>query len=320
MQFRLSAFFVCASLFSSAQATFDMMLLGDNTTAGNQRVVRYDPINRVVLGSFGQGFLNENIVDVAVDQATSRAFVLQQNGGVRVFNYNTGDYLNAFTVSSLYNTLSFEPGSQNLYFAEGNGSVATPARVYNTAGTILGGYTTSLATASVRHPSGSSFFASWGLNGTGITAVRHTSATGGTPTFSTAAYTFAVGNAPLHGLFVDNFFLGLAKIGTDLRIYSNLTDPGNFVGGPVILYDLGAASGTAYDMANGHGTLVYVLDGNKISTVSMGPVITPLGSHTVSFATAANIKGMAMVVAPEPGTLIALGIGIGAMMRKRRKS
>lgn len=156
------------------------------------------------------------------------------------------------------------------------------------------------------------------MNGTAITAVRHTSATGGTPTFSTAAYTFATGNAPLHGLFVDNLFLGLAKIGTDLKIYSNLTDPGNFVGGPVSAYDLRAAVGTSYDMANGHGTLIYVLDGNKISAVSMGPVITGLGTQTLSFATAANIRGMAMVVDPEPGTFIALGIGIGAMIRRRK--
>lgn len=318
MPFRLSAFLVCASLFSSAHATFDMMLLGDNTTAGNQRVVRYDPINRVVLGSFGQGFLNDNIVDIAVDQATNRAFVVQDTGGVRVFNYNTGEYLSSFAPNSAYNNISFDSTLGHLIFANGSGGFTNPGRTYNTSGSVVGSMVGNMSTAGIRHPSGGSFFASWGVNGADVVAIRHTNATSASPLATTGAYTFASGNAPVQGLFVGNSFLGLAKIGTDLRIYSVLTDPGNFVGGPVSALDLGAATGSFYDMANGHGSLIYVQDGNKISTISMSPNVMNLGTQTLSFATSANIRGMAMVVAPEPATLISLGIGIGAMIRKRR--
>ena len=169
---------------SAAFASFDLMLLGDNTTAGSERVIRYDPVNRVQLGSFGQGFLNAAVSDVAVDQSTNRAFVLQVNGGVRVFNYSTGAFIDGFTLpSSNYGAIGFDAASNRITFGHGGGSGVSPGRVYDasTFGLAADLAGTFMATAPLRRP-GTSWYASYGIDLaiTNHIAYRH-SITGGAP-------------------------------------------------------------------------------------------------------------------------------------------
>ncbi len=76
------------TLAASSQASFEMMLLADNT---NGVIHRYDPVNHIYLGSFGRGSIG-TVTSLSLDQANSRVFVKYSNI-IAAFDYNTGTQL-----------------------------------------------------------------------------------------------------------------------------------------------------------------------------------------------------------------------------------
>ncbi len=308
----------------TAQASFDLMLLGDNTTAGSQRVVRYDPINRVVLGSFGTGFLNENVADIDVDPATGRAFVLQSGGGVRVFNYNTGELLAAFTTNSFYGDIAFDSATDTVILANGFGSNTAPPRAYNTSnGTIATTFAFRLTATAPLRRSGSTWYGAFAESATGTTAnaVRY-STSGSVLSGEVTGLSTAPGNFPRHSIFAsDGRMMGIASRSGD-NTTTLWSIPSNISGFTVTTITVSASIAPYFsnsNIVNGHGQLVYLLNGSSLISYHTG-VNAVLGSQSLGFASATNIRGMAIVLAPEPGTLVALGLGAAALLRRRRRT
>ncbi len=315
----MRAFALIAALLVTAasHASFDLMLLGDNSTAGSERVIRYDPVNRVQLGSFGQGFLNAAVADVAVDGATGRAFVLQVNGGVRVFNYNTGDFIDGFTLSGSYGAIAFDSTSNRITFGQGGGNGITPGKVYdaNTLSLAADLTGTFMATAPLRRP-GTSWYASYGIDlaVANHIAYRH-SITGGAPLSSTTITSFASSSSPREAIFTaDNRLMGVLPGGGGIQLWSIGTDASGFVGSHTTT-TVPATFANNLDIANGHGNLAYILNGSSVLSYHTG-LNQVMGTQTLASST---YQGMAVVVAPEPGTMLALAGGVLALLRKRRK-
>ncbi|MCC7103157.1 MAG: PEP-CTERM sorting domain-containing protein [Fimbriimonadaceae bacterium] len=304
---------------SVAFASFDLMLLGDNTTAGAQRVMRYDPVNRVVLGSFGSGFIGGDITSIAVDQVGGRAFVAT-GGLVKVFNYNTGAFLDAF--SSSYGDIEYDAGLNRLTVANGTGSGSDPVRVYDGStytelATLTDRY---YSTAAIRRP-GTSWYASFGLpaNAATVNAIRNSLAGGSPLPFDAIGPSWSSTNAPRAAIFTNtNQFMGISADNSTntTKLWTVDTDTSGFVGGLGVWGSMGAYAANA-NIANGHGSLAYLLMGTNLVTYHTG-LQTVLGTQSLGFSS--NIRGMAVVIAPEPGTMIALAAGVGALLRRRRRS
>ena len=91
---------LAVSFAAIGHASFEMMLIADNT---NGVIHRYDPVNRVYLGSCGQGSLLP-VTSMALDQTNGRAFV-KQGTFLTAFNYSTGDAL--FSASSALGAIAY---------------------------------------------------------------------------------------------------------------------------------------------------------------------------------------------------------------------
>ncbi len=305
---------------SVAFASFDLMLLGDNTTAGAQRVMRYDPVNRVQLGYFGQGFLNAPVADIAVDRFTNRAFVLQSNGGVRVFNYSTGDFIDGFETNSFMGAITYDSTYNRLTVGNGSGEGTSQAKAYDASSfmvvaTFTGSY---FSTAPLRRP-GTSWYASFGidLGVTNVLALQH-SFSGGPAIDSSFVGAYSSGNTPREAIFTaDNRLMGIATNSgaNTTQLWTIATDASGFVGATNIGLSIYSSSQNA-DIANGHGNLAYILVGSTILTYHTG-LNQVMGTQAIS---GTSYQGMAVVIAPEPGTMIALVAGVGALLRRRRRS
>ncbi len=305
----------------SAYASFDMMLLGDNTTAGAQRVQRYDPINRINLGTFGQGFINSTIQDITVDQANNTAYVLESAGVIKAFNYNSGDYLGGFTVNVLFDSAGFDSNNGRLLIGSGFGGNVTPGRVIDLSGVTLlslGGF------ASYGNPSkkpGENWYGLWTRNAgsTAIVARQYSSTTGANLGSSLDGPLLATA-IPRNSIFAqDGRFLGLSITSGNLDLYSADSTVSGFSSAPTLLNNFGATTNANVDMVNGHGSLIYILNGTSLIGYDTSFNST-LGTNTLTFATAANIRGMAIVVAPEPGSMIAIGMGIFAIAKRKKRA
>jgi hypothetical protein len=78
-----------------AFASFELALI---TESGSNSIRRIDPLNRVVLGSFGEANLI-NPSALALDQANNTVYVLNDSFGgtnkrITALNYNTGAFVN----------------------------------------------------------------------------------------------------------------------------------------------------------------------------------------------------------------------------------
>lgn len=313
----LVALGICCVGFASA--SFDLMLLGDNTTAGAQRVVRYDPVNRVVLGSFGTGFFNGSIQDIAVDMSTNRAYVLDSGGYVRTFDYYTGDLLQMSYVTSNYNQISFDTVSNRVLFSNASGPLSLPAKAYTTTFSTVQNYAPSYGVyGNMARRTDGNYYAYWDLNpGTSsIIVPRMFNVTTGAVSGSGSS---SAGVGAMRGTVIgnDNRFYGLHLSGGNLNLYFCNTNSSGIIGGAALMMGLGGTTFDNQDMAWGHGNVGYILDGNEISTYYSGVGIA--GTQTLSFATGANIRGMALVIAPEPGEFLALGVGLCGLILRRRK-
>lgn len=113
-------------------------------------------------------------------------------------------------------------------------------------------------------------------------------------------------------------FCGVTIRGGNLEYWGLATNGTGFSTGTMnLVRNFGASTGNIA-IENGHGSLQYIMNGNTIINYqSSGNFV--LGTQTLGFATAANVRGMAVVVAPEPATMAALGLGALALIRRRRQ-
>lgn len=307
-------------LITISQASFDLMLLGDNTNSSAPRVQRYDPQNGVLLGSFGAGFIAGAITDIEVDQASGTAFVLGGNL-VSMFNYNTGAFLSAINIGG-YRDIEFDALTNTLTTADGGGSGLMPGRVFNLAGTQLGTFDGQwMSTAPIRLGS-SARSAAWVMGATGsfpIQGAIFPIGGGSALQTSSSSYFWGGGDAMRESVYnAASDFCGVTIRGGNLEYWGLATNGTGFSTGTMnLVRNFGASTGNIA-IENGHGSLQYIMNGNTIINYqSSGNFV--LGTQTLGFATAANVRGMAVVVAPEPATMAALGLGALALIRRRRQ-
>lgn len=295
-----------AGLAGSASASFDLLLVLDS---GQGVVHRYDGDTGVYLGNFGGGTLG-TVRGITVDKASSTAFVSHDNG-YSSWNYNTGTfnfYLGIFgpTVDDISTT-----SDGQLLFAAISG--LSPLRKASNFGTSpvtsiysMGGFS-SPAVSAVEGPGGY-----WAIK----------ASNGSMGQFSSTSSTFqgSLLNAGLLGISKGTGdgtnFVGLNSSGAAVRAAfgstgsatgASLTNPFT----SAVEFEFGHA-GEGWGLGvNGSGTRLQRYAKNSAGNWdALGP------GRTLSQVT--TPVGMAVVTAPEPGTMIALGLGTVALLRRRK--
>jgi hypothetical protein len=302
---------------AAANASFEMMLIGEVTASGS-RVMRYDPESRINLGSFGLGRIPGDVRDVAVDKASNECFVLSTTGAVTRFNYNTGEYLGAILAGSFYTSINYS-SSRNGILIGGNGSAnVSPARFQDRNGVATGfsagGFATSApyeaGTVTVLGASNSGF-APYVAAGASPTFALTTAFTSTLPTGYTNSYFEFVhsGSRLLAAYTTPTGFVAATRFNMAGTTLTSIGDFGFNFGAPA----------ARFSMAMGHGNLMYALNGETISAVDL-TINTLMGSWTVSGPAAGTLRGMAIVIAPEPSSMLALsGLVLGVVARRRRE-
>lgn len=310
------------ALAGSAWASFDMMLVSNFQT---RQIHRYDPQNGVYLGAFDAVGAPTSLV---VNQATQEVYVLTEGflgTGIARYNYHTGDYLglvalptawgvptgmgrgssgevvisagrdvyrvNPLTGAQIGSAIFFQDRAFTYptragYLAEGNYLVYG-----NSDGTV---WTNDFLMAI--SPSGS-----W--QGSWMAPPVHTS------------------NIPRDMVTRGNDALSLTQTPSAWQLHLHRrTNSAVFSGLLLSDFDGTRSYRTVEWGHNANGYVTFVNPTTSIAGVrAFGTVLGNLGpERTMSFTN--RIDGTAIVLAPEPGTVAALGIGVATLLRRKRRS
>lgn len=291
--------FICLAISSAvvSHASYELLLAVDQ---GMDRVHRFDPVTGLSLGSFGEGMM-VNPTKIALDRSAGIAYVTNFSlQSVQKWNYSTGEYL-----GDLVNSLGNAYGIARLN--NGNIAVANGAlvQVYNPAGGFLNSFAT---TGFGLGTDGANLFVGefgqirkFKENGTLLGTVTTSLANDDINVRGETAYTGGGGYGNTFGRFNPQSMTGFTQF-----TVGNLANTGN-------------VEATALS----HGAFLYV-PGRATDDITRGVFSryhTTAGFGVSTFGNLPNtsrITGMEIVLAPEPGSLAVFGLGLIALMRKRR--
>lgn len=315
----------CVLVGGAAHASYELLFAVDSTA---KVVRRYDPITGTSLGTFGQGLLNTPASVVANSDGT--AWVLETIGSAdrsvrfKLFNYSTGTLLRVVSTSL-----------QNWGFASADAQLAVLGNrlIASEGGVNLDG----------------SFVVEWDQSGN---RVRYHGGTSTTPMIGVA-----IGNGGQHvyramGTKIywngindpsdnSNNALGTVTQGANIR---HLVTVGSELysinqAGALTRYSIAAngaltqtgsvtltgfSTSSTHGIAVGHDRTIFV-GGTDLATPTNGRILRVDG-RTLDILGAVNtvglssgLRGMDLVVAPEPGTMAALAVGVAALLRRRKR-
>lgn len=300
-------------LCASAHASFDLILVADNTGSFSgpttSKVHRYDGDTGVYLGYFDAG-LNP-IQDLAVNGATNEAFVATANG-VNVYNISTGALKRQIGTGNsgalkMYNGELYRASTNQLFRVNQTTGASTLIKNWSHAlddfvFTTFGSYV--LYNRALGDAEG---FSSSGVAGT---------------SFSSPSFGGSTGRMAMDGLNPNLMYLMGDAPAPNVGIhYSGVTAAGTF--------SMASSSWTSaffqsfIDIAPSHtGYWMYGNTGgtNERFLVRMNSGIGAGGDHFFKTPQVTNAGQIAIVLAPEPGSLLAVGIGIAAMLKRKKKS
>jgi hypothetical protein len=306
---RTVAAVLCLSLVgipAISMASFEMALITDSTKGV---VHRYDLDTGAYLGSFGNGDL-VGTQAIAIDQSRQWAFVGTGTtaGGIGIYNYNTGE----------------------LIASSDQVAGTSPDMAFNGIYGLLAGQTGNSMTRlpDVPFPGGvANYVAPSPITGVGIDSSGNV--------FGYAASTNVIYRwAPLGGAVTGSALLsgggsGIAvkgdrilQVGNDLTVRNiNAANFGTSTGfTPSTVFTQGidvdfGHAGTAWALGISGGTPR--LQRYRLNSGGLGPFYDAFGlPRSLSQVTTAT--GLAIVVAPEPGTMFALAAGLGVLAKRRR--
>ncbi len=312
-------FFAILGAAAWSSASFEMMLIPDkNITSGSSyKVHRFDPTNGSYFGSFQVPSTTADF-RIAAGYATGLAYFADTTF-LRAYNYSTGELKQRVTVGA--NDLTLSNDGLKLYAANRtNNTIA----VYDARTLVLSGTLTVSGATAITRINMDDFGYLQVIDAVGKKAFvvnPTTSAVLGSAAFD--AGTTSVGQLSKsrfidskwgYGLFVRN---GSTTIPGLFWSYSQSVA---FFGG---WNSIGIGLSTMTGIAAGHDGVYYV--GNDSTNASLTRVRhfeAASGLEEFSFTTSIVVKPgeVAVVVAPEPGSLLALLGGVALLTRGRRRS
>ncbi len=289
--------------------SFELLLVAD---AGTSTVHRFDSVTGSYFGSFGSGYLNA-VTDMAIDSRSQSAFVLEGANRIYQFDYNTGLYLSS-------PQLGFSPldiqGSQAGGFLAKASNISW--RLYNAAASSF---------VTFNAPSGA-VFGSATTMASGFTAIAESVGA----SLSIGIYNSAgarVSALSFGGTSID-YLQATGNSIADLYTFSGarwaevltFTSAGAFQDATVSDSNMtGFVNGPRASVL-GHGSICHVVGINPANAaqgiVGRTEPINSSNKGTYGTSVLKNPVAVGIVVAPEPGSMVALAIGAMALLRRRR--
>ncbi len=291
---------------------------GDSTHVA--KVDRYDPFSGQFLGSFGQNFLNNALSPShvrGIQVVGNEVYVgLTFNAGfsrIQRFNFSTGAFLGSIADTSPYALSGFSKfGDHLLASDEGFGlggylwsydTAGNATSVLNTPGSRIRGVASDLAsgTAIYTGPTGLSRVV---LNPDSTLVVGSTS-------LLSSRFGLSVTTNTANGVtsYMDSVYDSGGTGYLERRSTSGTLTGSVALGTGVLMQGL----------ASGHGSTVYGISGGNIFTFQNDSLFNQ-GSTGSFFTTQTNSAvGLAAYAAPEPAPFLMMGVGVLALVVKRRR-
>lgn len=296
----------------AAHASFDLILVADNT--GNftgpttSKIHRYDGDSGVYLGSFQTDF--GNIDDLAVDGAANEAFVAS-GGRIKVYNIGTGAVKRVFTVGTT-NALRMHNGT--LYRSVGN--------VLTTMNKATGAQSTVKAWTNPISDFGISSNGSYILYDKATAFIQGFSSAGvAGSSFTSPVIAPGNGHIAFDGGAPDFFYLmGNDSGGVTARVHaSSINASGTF---SVSTTGFSTTFMNTYVDHTASHLGFWVFGENQAGNQALFRMNTGMGNggdRVILTPQVTNAGQIAVVLAPEPGTFLAVGVGVAALLRRRKK-
>ena len=309
----MRSLFLCAliGVVATSHASFDLLLVPDQGSAFGpvyNRIHRYDGDTGAYLGFFNAG--TSSIGSMAADSANGTAYIYAAS---RIYGYDYSTGVQNYASGTLVNVQSIKVFNGALY-ALTNSSLLRINTATNTTTLLLSASGVAFRDIAFL-PNGSyAIIDETGSRLMGYSSTNVLSATATLPSYS------ALGNIAWDGASANGLVAQYRQTTTSsIIVQARVSFPGSFGSFSSSTYlssfaqnsiDLESAhDGTWLLARNNSGTLSAYLRNRFDSPVNgfaMPQVNTP-GGH------------MAVVLAPEPGTMAALAFGLGAVVRMRRK-
>ncbi len=290
-----------------AFASFELTLI---TESNSNAIRRVDPENRIVLGSFGANNLHAPDA-LALDQVNGHVYVANNYVGgnisrITVLNYNTGAFVREWTLGADFGitSIAFRPGF-GLYVPVTDG-----LRLFSPTGSLLATFTSGLTgISSVSYST--DFNEVYGHAANGTTRRFDGSILSGT----TAGISNHSGPVNQIGMTTINDRASFGgQAGTDNLVFFNHLS----LSGSTLTHTPGfsiravnAAHGDRMYAGGVGGGVSYITTFNQSGLQVSDRWAVPGGAGIISMAT---------VVAPEPGTLLAVGAGLAFLAKRRKRS
>ena len=314
-------------LASSAFASFDMLVIPN---ASGDRYDRYDPVNRVFLGSMFMNGANK----VSANSSSPNGFYSYAGGQTLMNNY-TGERISNPSFSSAHLQLGLSGGLNSqtstgvINFGSLNSAniLTFSASFAAPVGNFIAGSTAVNSTQWLVTTTSATGLNAYLVNSTGTiaaSALNLVPIAGLTSTGVGQSATFTRGTTryaaiPYRDNSGDHRLLAVAIGSSSVTFSSNQSLSG---------FSTGNASTTLCAVAGHTGFFLVGADtpgtgATRITEFDSAPAFGVMNSYTTTSISAQSTNNqwrMSNIVAPEPGSMVALGLGMVAMLKRRRKA
>ncbi len=289
-------------------ASFDLVLIADSA---NGVIHRVDGDSGLYLGSFGQGILSSP-QSIAINQATSTVYVSDPITGMSSFNYNTGEALFSSAVGAVSSDMCVAMDGR-IYFSYNANSTTGIIRMDN------------LNSFGVQYAStGTLLHRGIGVDSTGDVVVQDVTGN------RLMRYNPAITAAP-EAFGTAGSFLGVSKGAASGSTFVAMKADGSMLSmntqtltGVLTGFAPSVTFTSVTDVAFGHQNYLWGLGKTAAGTrlqrytrINSAFSYSPLSGF--NYAQINTPSAIAVVIAPEPGTMLGLCAGL-AWLSRRKKS
>ncbi|MCC7103345.1 MAG: hypothetical protein IT206_09755 [Fimbriimonadaceae bacterium] len=296
---------------SSAHASFELMIIADWSSGFH----RFDAETGTYLGMFGNG-QTEGTLATWGSSATNRFYAMSFNG-LRSWNYSTGAYLGIVNFNCIN---SYATNDANGNFIAVSGTAVTTFGLNGvTSGVNISG--TNLQWI-YRHDDGR-YYMGDSNNGGRILRTTGTTVSNSVDVVASGLNSLGMPATPRHAMA--HIRPGLPNIANGLYVHDSTTSDRFYAIDSNFNYQYHSGYGvsnltTRNGAARGHYGIYHV--GKTSTPGTIGISYSDDGSSTRYFTSnlISQPTSMTVILAPEPGSIVALGAGLAAMLRGFRRS
>ncbi|MCC6686097.1 MAG: hypothetical protein IT205_03795 [Fimbriimonadaceae bacterium] len=308
---RRVAIMVALLAISTARASFELMIITD----WNSGFHRFDAETGTYLGMFGNG-QTEGTLATWGSSATNRFYAMSYNG-LRSWNYSTGAYLGIVNFNCI-NSYATNDASGNFITVAGSAVTTFGLSGVNSGVSISG---TSLQWI-YRHDDGR-YYMGDSSNGGRILRTTGTTVSSSVDVVASGLGSIGMPATPRHAMA--HIRPGLPNFANGLYVHDSTTNDRFYAFDSNFNYVSNSGYGvsnltTRNGAARGHYGIYHVGKTSTAGTIGIGYLDDGSAWRYFTSNLISQPTSMTVILAPEPGSIVAFGAGLAAMLRGLKRS